>query len=222
MKRYLSTLAWSGLLSIGALAGASAFAAGVPRSVPATAPTVEAAGGAFLTPTAQPTEDGQASKLPCTTAACQGKLEPAVLVKKSSDSAASGLQFVRGGFGGGFHGMGGGFHGMGGGFHGMGGGFHGMGGGFHGMHGGFHGFHGGHFHGNRFFGGGGNWNDWGWGWYGLGLPWLYPWWGGYYDGGYYGYRPAYYYRGWHHRHSAWCRHHYRWHRGHRVCVAYRH
>ncbi|WP_245445122.1 hypothetical protein [Pseudaminobacter soli (ex Li et al. 2025)] len=153
MRRYLSTLACSGLLSIGALAGASALAAGISSSLPDNASAVGTAGVASKTLPAQPLADGQIWNHSCIAEACQGKFEPAVLMLKPSDSATSGLQFVRGG-GGGFHGFGGGgFHGFGGGgFHGFGGGFHGFGGGFHGM-GGFHGFGGfpgmGGFHGFR-------------------------------------------------------------------------
>ncbi|PSJ49697.1 hypothetical protein C7I85_30190 [Mesorhizobium soli] len=212
------------MLSIGALAGASAFAAGISSSIPDNGPAVGTAGVASKTLPAQPLVDGQIWNHSCIAEACQGKFESAVLVLKPSDSAISGLQYVRG-FGG-FHGGGGGFHGFGGGgFHGFGGGgFHGMGGfhggGFHGMGGfhGFHGFHGGHFHNGHFFNGGDGFFDgdggWDWGWFGLGLPWIYPW---YYDGGYYGaYHPAYYHVRWHHRHAGWCRYH--WHRGHRVCI----
>lgn len=109
MRRYLATLACSGLLSIGALYGIPAFAGSIPGSTPDTAPTTDAAGGAFHPLSAQ------------------ASFEPAVLVGTSSGSVTSGLQFVaihgggHGGGGGGWHG-GGGFHGD---FHGMEG-FHGM------------------------------------------------------------------------------------------------
>jgi hypothetical protein len=175
MRPYLSTLVYSGLLSIGALAGASAFAGGISSSLPDNALAVGPADAAKTLP-AKPLADGQIWNHSCIAEACQGKFEPAVLVLKPSDSTASGLQFVRGGFGGfrgggGFHGFGGGgFHGFGGGFHGFGGGFPGFGGfhgfggfrgfggfpgmggfrGFHGFGGGFHGFHRG-FYGMRGF-----------------------------------------------------------------------
>ncbi|PSJ52232.1 hypothetical protein C7I85_29055 [Mesorhizobium soli] len=147
------------MLSIGALAGASAFAAGISSSLPDNGPAVGTAGVASKTLPTQPMAGGQIWNHSCLAEACKGKFEPAVLILKPSDSTTSGLQFVRGGFGGfhggggGFHGFGGGgFHGFGGGFHGFGGGFHGFGGGFHGM-GGFHGFGGfpgmGGFHGFR-------------------------------------------------------------------------
>ncbi|MEP9375039.1 hypothetical protein [Mesorhizobium sp. KR1-2] len=190
MKRYLSTLACSGLLSIGALYGAPAFAESIPSSIPEIAPTVNAAD--------------------------QGSLQPAVLIHRQSDPSpvdSGSLQFVRGGGGfggghggggfggfhggfGGFHGGFGGFHGGFGGFHGGFGGFHGFGGfpgmggfgGFHGMHGfrSFHGFRDGRFFHRRFFNGSGNAFF-----FGLGLPLLYycnP----YYATGYYGYYGACY------------------------------
>jgi hypothetical protein len=152
MKHYLSTLAYSGLLSIGALCGSAAFAGSIPNPVPDIAPTVNAAGGTW--------------NLTCTAKCDPSGLQPAVLVGKPGDPGG-GVQLVRGGMGGGgiphgggfggFHGGGGfgGFHGGGGfgGFHGMGGGFPGMGG-FRGFDRGFHGmggFHGRHFvHGRRF------------------------------------------------------------------------
>ncbi|MDH6231978.1 hypothetical protein M2281_002576 [Mesorhizobium soli] len=95
MKRYLSTLACSGLLSIGALCG-GAFAASLPSSIPGIVPTVNAVGEAFRALPAQPVNSG-----------IHG-----ILLHKQNDDPG-GLQFVRGGGGGGGGGHGGG--GMGGG-----------------------------------------------------------------------------------------------------------
>jgi hypothetical protein len=132
MRHILSTLACSGLLGIAALYSAPAIA--------------DAAGQAPHSLSAKPATDGQIWNLSCTTAACQGKIESAVLMRRPGEPG--GVQLVRGGMGGGGipHGGGGGFHG-GGGF----GGFHG-GGGFGGFPGGgMGGFHGmGDFHGHRF------------------------------------------------------------------------
>ncbi|WP_181257446.1 hypothetical protein [Pseudaminobacter soli (ex Li et al. 2025)] len=123
MKRYLSTLACSGLLSIGALYG-GAFAASFPGSIPDVVPTANVAGEAFRTLPAQPVDSG-IHELSCSTAMhCdQGGLRTGVLLPKQDDDPG-GLQLVRGGGGGGGgHGGGGG---MGGG--GMGGGGVGAGG----------------------------------------------------------------------------------------------
>ncbi|PSJ57594.1 BA14K family protein [Mesorhizobium soli] len=49
MRRYLSLLAGSGLLSFGALVGAPALAGDVPGSIPDIVPTIDAAGQAFHT-----------------------------------------------------------------------------------------------------------------------------------------------------------------------------
>ena len=218
MRRYLSTLICSGLLSIGALYGAPAFGGSTPNSIPDTdtAPTV----GALP---AQPV-DGGIQNLSCSTAIAlcdEGSLQTGIFVYGQNGNPG-GVQLIRGGGhgfgGGGMFPHGGGFHGGFGGFHGGFGGFHGMGGfhrGFHGMGG----FHGGHFfHHNHFFNGGGDDFGWGWGWFGLGLPWVYPWmYPYYYDGGYYGH-PVYYHARWHHRHAAWCHYHYRTYWGRRHCV----
>ncbi|WP_181257445.1 hypothetical protein [Pseudaminobacter soli (ex Li et al. 2025)] len=105
MKRYLSTLAYSGLLGIAALYG-GAFAAPIPSSIPDIIPTVNAVGVAFRTHPAQPVDSGSLS---CSTAMrCdQGGLQPAVLIHKQNDHPG-GVQLVRGGGGGGGGGHGGG------------------------------------------------------------------------------------------------------------------
>jgi hypothetical protein len=88
MKRYLSTLACSGLLSIGALCG-GAFAATLPSPIPDILPTVNAVGEAFRALPAQPMDSG-----------IHG-----VLLHKQSDDPG-GMRLVRGGGGGGGHGGG--------------------------------------------------------------------------------------------------------------------
>lgn len=190
MTRYLTSLACSGLLSIGTLSGFSALAMADSVSIPDIAPTVDAAGQAFRTLPAQPDDNG-VWNLGCGAATnCdQGGLQPGVYVHHTSDlslgDSGGGIQLVRGGGGGGGgggHGFGGGggrgFGGggtiiRGGGFHG--GGFHGMGGGgwngggWHGGHGfgggwsggGWHGAGGGNWHGNGWRGNGWRGNGWG-------------------------------------------------------------
>ncbi|MDH6235169.1 hypothetical protein M2281_005791 [Mesorhizobium soli] len=93
MKRYLSTLACSGLMSIGASLHGAAFAATFPSSIPEIVPTVNAIGVAFRALPAQPVNSG-----------IHG-----VLLHKQNDDPG-GMQLVRGGGGGGGHGggMGGG------------------------------------------------------------------------------------------------------------------
>lgn len=222
MRRYLTTLAWSGLLSIGALSGAPAFAGSIASaSIPDIAPTVDAAGQAFRT-IPPGVVDGGVFNLSCGTAArCdQGSLQPGVLIHRHNDPLPAdpgGVQLVHGGGGGG-GGHGGGGGGFGGGGHGgggFGGGFggHGFGGGFGGHGGGgFGGFHGmGRFGNEGFFrrgfgnGGGGD------GWYGFGLG--YPYYDDYYSSDYYGiYNPGYYTSpgyGVANTHIAWCAAHYR-------------
>lgn len=170
MTRYLTSLACSGLLSIGTLSGFSALAMANSASIPDIAPTVDAAGQAFHTLPAR-SDDNGVWNLGCAAATnCdQGGFQPGVYVHQTSDlslgDSGGGIQLVRGGGGGGGgggHGFGGGGHGFGGGgtiirgggFHG--GGFHGMGGG--GWNGG--GWNGGGWHGGHGFGGG--WNGGGW------------------------------------------------------------
>ncbi|WP_181257328.1 hypothetical protein [Pseudaminobacter soli (ex Li et al. 2025)] len=120
MKRYLSTLACSGLLSIGALYG-GASAASLPSAIPDTVPTVNAVGEAFRTLPAQPVASG-IDKLSCSTAMhCdRGGLQPGVFMHKQNDDPG-GVQLVRGGGGGGGHGGGGGMGGGSVGGSGMGG-----------------------------------------------------------------------------------------------------
>lgn len=228
MRRYLTTLAWSGLLSIGALSGAPAFAGSIASaSIPDIAPTVDAAGQAFRT-IPPGVVDGGVFNLSCGTAArCdQGSLQPGVLIHRHNDPLPAdpgGVQLVHGGGGGG-GGHGGGGGGFGGGGHGgggfggggFGGGFggHGFGGGFGGHGGGgFGGFHGMGRFGNegffrRGFGNGGGGGD---GWYGFGLG--YPYYDDYYSSDYYGiYNPGYYTSpgyGVANTHIAWCAAHYR-------------
>ncbi|MDH6232266.1 hypothetical protein M2281_002864 [Mesorhizobium soli] len=120
MTRYLSTLACSGLLGIGALYG-GAFAAPLPSSIPDIIPTVNAVGEAFRALPTQPADSG-IHNLSCSTAMrCdQSGLQTGVLLHTQNDDHG-GVQLVRGG--GGHGGAGGGGHGggMGGGGMGSGG-----------------------------------------------------------------------------------------------------
>ncbi|WP_378950695.1 hypothetical protein [Mesorhizobium sp. ANAO-SY3R2] len=158
MRRYLSVLACSGLLSLGVLYGAPAIAGSIPGPISDIAPTVGIAWHGDLGGGVQLVRGGMGG-------GGHGGM---------GGGGHGGLMFPRMG---GFHGMGGhGFHGMGG-FHN---GFHGMGG----FHSGFHGhrfdhFH--HFHNNNFFfGDGGDVVI------GYGLPWWYSYCGPYYSSYYYG------------------------------------
>ncbi|MDH6234501.1 hypothetical protein M2281_005119 [Mesorhizobium soli] len=96
MRRYLSTLACSGMLTIGALSGFSASAMAAPAFIPNIAPKV-AAGDEARTLPMQPTTDGTIWNLACTAASCdQGALQSAVLLGKPGDFGA-GVQLIRDG-----------------------------------------------------------------------------------------------------------------------------
>jgi len=92
MKRYLTTLACSGLLSIGTLCGTAAFAASIPGSGPDTAPAVV---GEAIHPLLMNPSDNAASGMQ--------------LVRGGGGGGGGGGGIEHGG--GGFHGDGG-FHGM--------------------------------------------------------------------------------------------------------------
>jgi BA14K-like protein len=93
MRRYLSTLACSGMLTIGALSGFTASAMAIPAFNPNIAPKVAAAGEARTLP-AQP---ATIWNLACTAANCdQGGLQSAVLLHTPGDPGA-GVQLVRDG-----------------------------------------------------------------------------------------------------------------------------
>ncbi|MDH6230795.1 hypothetical protein M2281_001367 [Mesorhizobium soli] len=96
MRRYLSTLACSGMLTIGALSVLSASAMATPAFIPNIAPKVAVADEARTLP-AQPTTDGTIWNLTCTAASCdQGALQSAVLLRKPGDLGA-GVQLIRDG-----------------------------------------------------------------------------------------------------------------------------
>ncbi|MDH6233197.1 hypothetical protein M2281_003808 [Mesorhizobium soli] len=185
MRRYLSTLACSGMLTIGALSGFSASAMAAPAFIPNIAPKV-AAGDEARTLPMQPMTDGTIWNLACTAASCdQGGLQSAVLLGKPGDFRG-GVQLIRdrgdrahyigGGrrYGIGGAGWRGGRYGMGG--VGWRGGRYGIGG---------VGWRGNYWRGGRYGIGGVGWrgNYWRGGWHGIGRV---GWRGAYWRGGRYG------------------------------------
>lgn len=168
MKRHLSSLARSGVIAFGALAGVCMPAMAGPFYEPS-----------FNFPsTGNVNDETCANALDC--ASGQSGFQSAVLIRPAEQSDLQSVAFIPhgGGFHGGFHG-GGGWHG--GGWHG--GGWRGgwRGGGWHG------GWHGGGWHRGWHRGWHGGWGG-GWGWWGV--PFL-PFYGGLFDD-FYDYGPDYY------------------------------